>query len=460
MRENRPRKVDDVRDKALDIIYDVFEKGAYTNLQLDKDLRGTHFAISDRRFVTELVNGTVRMSKHLDWVLNLFLRKPLDKQNPWVRNILRLALYQILFMDKIPPYASVNTAVNQTMAKTGSGLTGMVNGVLRNIIRNRDKITYPPPDRNPIDYMAVYYSHPEWLVRQWAEEYGNDKTMEMLSYNNLPPQTTLRCNSLKTTPKNLTEALELEAIFSTVCPYQPWALLVSEGQTILSQSQPFKDGWFYIQDAASMFAAPILNPVSGQLVYDLCCGVGGKATHMAELMQNEGRIIAIDLYQHKIDLLNYNCQRLGINIINGVTADILCLNADSWEKAPRVLLDAPCSGLGVLNRRSDARWRKNCNDIKELTRIQASLLQKASHLVEKNGLLLYSTCTINKSENEDIINDFLSSHPEYVPEGFTEALAHLPLSTEEKEKAAAGMFTFLPGRYGTNGMFYALMRRN
>lgn len=455
----RPPKVDDVRDKALHIVCDVFENGAYTNLQLDKDLRNTRFSMSDRRFITELVNGTVRMSKHLDWVLNLFLKKPVEKQNRWIRNILRLALYQILFMDRTPPYASVNTAVNQTAAMVGTGLTGMVNGVLRNIIRNPDKIIYPSME-NKRDYLAVYYSHPEWLVEKWLDNYGYEQTVVMLAYNNQPAKINLRCNSLKTTPDELVKNLAEEEILAQISANHPWALEVSKMDKPINKSKAFQQGWFYIQDAASMLAAPILQTQADQLVYDLCCGIGGKTTHIAENMQNQGRIAAIDLYQHKIELLNYNSQRLGIDIIDGVSRDILAMDTDKMEKAARVLLDAPCSGLGVLNRRADARWRKSYQETEDLTIIQEALLNQASNLVERNGLLLYSTCTLNKVENEDRISSFLQTHTEFALEGFASVLNYLPLSAGERESAANGMFNLLPGRYGTNGMFYALMRRN
>jgi 16S rRNA (cytosine967-C5)-methyltransferase len=454
-----PHKTSDVRDKALDIIYNIFEKGAYTNLQLDKDLRNTQISMSDKRFITELVNGTVRMSKHLDWVLNLFLRKPLPVQNPWIRNILRLALYQIIFTDKIPSYAIVNTAVNQTKTMVGSGLTGMVNGVLRNLIRNPDKILYPSSE-DQTAYLAVYYSHPEWLVEKWLDDFGYEQTVTMLNYDNLPAKPNLRWNRLRTTSDELIGKLAEEGILASLSPIQPWALEVTKMEQSINESKSFKQGLFYVQDSASMFAAPILQPNPQKLVYDLCCGVGGKATHIAELMNNEGRITAIDLYEHKIELLNYNSQRLGINIIEGLTQDILAMDTDRMEKAARVMLDAPCSGLGVLNRRADARWRKSYHEIKDLTAIQESLLKKASSLVERGGLLLYSTCTINPVENEDRINSFLQTHTVFALKGFEPALASLLLSADERKNAANGMFNLLPGRFGTNGMFYALMRRN
>lgn len=460
MKYNHPKNVDEVRNIALGIIYEVLEKGAYANLQLEKDLRNTKVPVNDRRLITELVNGTVRMSKHLDWVLNLFLKKPLNGQNPWIRNILRMALYQILFMDRIPQYASVNTAVDLTTARVGSGLTGMVNGVLRNIIRNPEKITYPSSDNDLVAYLAVYYSHPEWLIKQWLEDFGYEQTVAILVHNNLPAGVTVRCNQLKGSRDELITRLADEGVLATVCENTPWGLKVYRIDKAITDIMAFKEGWFYVQDSASLLAAPILRPQPGQMVYDLCCGVGGKTTHIAEYMQNQGRIVAIDLHKHKIDLLGYNSRRLGINIIEAITGDILNMDTDSMLKASRVMLDAPCSGLGVLNRRADARWRRNYQEMQELIVIQEALLNKAATLVDKGGLLLYSTCTINHAENEDIIKRFLQENQEFGLEGFEEDIAFLPLTAAERNHAASGIFTLLPGKHSTDGMFYARMRRN
>jgi 16S rRNA (cytosine967-C5)-methyltransferase len=362
-------------------------------------------------------------------------------------------------MDKIPAYASINTAAEQTKIRVGFRLTGMVNGVLRNIVRNRENITYPSREKEPVAYLAVYYSHPEWIVEQWINAYGLDQTINILEYNNEPARINLRCNQLKASRSQLIEKLAEDGIKAVPAEY-PWAAEVESTESPIIDSSAFKQGWFYIQGSASMLAAPILKPLPGQIVYDLCCGVGGKTTHLAENMENRGVIKAIDLYEHKINLLRENSGRLGIKIIDASVRDLRTVDTVNWDRAPRVLLDAPCSGLGVFNRRADARWHKKVEEIKELTLLQKELLDKAANLVERNGLLLYSTCTINRAENEEIISDFLMRHRDFGLQGFAQDIGFLPLTAAEVQQATQGMFTLLPGNHRTDGMFYALMRRN
>lgn len=456
-RINANNKRIDARSIALDIVFVISEKGGYTNLVLDKMMRNLHLAAHDKHLITEIVNGTIRMLKHLDWVLNLFLKTPLEKQNPWLRNILRISLYQILFMDKIPLYAAVDSAVNLTRIKSGPKLTSVCNGVLRNIIRNRNQINYPSRERL-LEYLSVYYSHPEWLVKKWLEQFGAAETERILAYNNKPPQLSLRCNQLKGTREDLVARLEKENVKCHISSFAPWLVLIDSIDKSISKLEAFQDGWFYIQNAASMLAAPILDAQPGQLVYDLCCGVGGKCTHIAEYMNNTGEIAAFDIYEQKLKLLVYNCSRLGIKIINGNQRDILSL-PDHMVQASRVLLDAPCSGLGVLNRRPDARWKKNLYEVNKLIELQDRMLDKAAALVEDKGLLVYSTCTINNEENEEVVNRFLQDNHDFNLEGFKDRLSFLSLPAEEQKQVSAGMITIKPGAYCTDGMFYACMRR-
>ncbi|MFA7078355.1 MAG: 16S rRNA (cytosine(967)-C(5))-methyltransferase RsmB [Syntrophomonas sp.] len=450
-RENDPRKL------SLLVVYNVLEKGAYTNILLDRYLRNSDLASDDRHLVTEIVNGTVRMLKHLDWVLNLFLRKPIDKQNPWLRNILRISLYQMLFMEKIPDYASINSAVVLTRNKVGPGLGAVVNGVLRNIARNRDSIKYPDP-KDIVTYFSVYYSQPEWLIERWLVEYDLQLVQDMLAYFNRRPTVFLRNNQLSGNREELIEDLTREGICCLASSRSPWGLLIKSMHESLQDSNTYQQGRFYVQNEASMLAVSILNPQAGEQIVDLCCGVGGKTSFMAELMNNSGHIDAYDIHKHKIDLLTSNCARLGISIVIGHLQDILSLpEGQPW--ADGVLLDAPCSGLGVLNRRADSRWKKTPDVISDLQELQSRMLHKAGQLVRPGGRLVYSTCTINRAENEAIIMEFLQRNPNFIREGFTQEISYFPLDGLDTESAEQGMLTVLPGKYETDGMFYARMRR-
>lgn len=441
----------------MQILHEVFEKGAYANLALDRFLRTSGLEPRDRHLVTEIVNGSVRMMKHLDWVLDSFMQKGIEKQNPWMRTISRMTLYQILFMDKIPQYAVVNDAVALARRTVGPVMARVVNGVMRNIIRNRDNLHYPEDD--DIHYLAVFYSHPEWLVRRWVESFGRQETQRMLIRNNRPPEVVLRCNRLKSDRQEAMQVLQQEGIQAHSSVLTPWGIRFQGLSKPLASSHAYQKGYFYIQNDASMLAAAILGPEPGSLVYDLCCGVGGKATHLAEWMEDQGRIKACDVYENKLQLLQENCRRLGIHIINGEKQDVLTIHNEKTIPAPFVLLDAPCSGWGVLSRRSDARWRIKEAEVAVLPELQQAMLQHAGTLVCPGGLLLYSTCTINREENEAVVNHLLDAG-RFILQGFEDRISFFPLDDGDREQAARGMLTLLPGKYEhCDGMFYALMRR-
>lgn len=445
-----------VREEALLILYKINQKGAYANLTLDKSLQESRLSLPDRNLVTELVNGTIRMQKHLDWVLALFLQGRLEKQNHWFLNILRMSAYQLLFMESIPPYACINEAVNLTRKRVNSSMAKVTNGVLRNLMRQKDKLKYPP-SHEPA-YLAVYYSHPDWIVEYYLDEYGWDKTQQILEYDNRRPALEFRCNRLKATPVELVRDLREEGVDSCISSLIPWSIIIKSLPGPITSLKAYQQGWFYVQNQASALAAPLLDPQPGERVIDLCAGVGGKTTHLAEVMNNQGTILAFDLYPKKLELLHQNANRLGITIIESEAADATQLNYGG-EPADRILLDAPCSGLGVLNRRSDARWHKDPGDLPALLETQQALLDQASHLVKKGGLILYSTCSTLKQENQLQIKAFLERHRDFRLEPIMDRLNFMPLDTGDREKAGEGMLLLTPGSYGTDGMFYALLRR-
>jgi len=445
-----------VRNTAVQIVYNILEKGSYANLELDKVMRKSSLPSNDKKMLTEIVNGTIRMLKHLDWVLNFFLNTDINKQNPWLKNILRVSLYQILFMNRVPDYAAVNEAVEMTRRKTNRNLTRVTNGVLRNIIRNKDNIEYPQEDR--ISYLSVYYSHPEWLVKYLIECFGNEESEKILHYNNQPGELVLRTNLLKISRDDLLGKLKDEHVEGEASKLTPWGITIERLGKAIAETEAYKKGYFYVQNEASMLAAAILNPGEGNLIYDLCCGLGGKTTHLGEFVKNNGNIKAFDIHDKKIELLKQNCDRLGINIVDGHRKDVLDIGS-AVIKADRVLLDVPCSGLGVLNRRVDSRWHKTKDDIIKLQNRQAGLIHKAAEMLKKDGLLLYSTCTIDREENEEIVRHFLDNNREFILQGFAGQISFFPLDERDREYASRGMLTIIPGKYGTDGMFYALMRR-
>ncbi len=447
----------EARLMAVRILYQVLEKGQYANLALERSLRQSTLSWLDRHLVTEIVNGSIRMVRHLDWVLDLFLAWPVSKQQTHTRNILRISLYQLLFMDRIPDYAVVDDAVTMAKAKAGKRVGAMVNGVLRNILRNRDKIQLPQDD--PVHCLAVKYSYPDWLVREFMKLADLSQVEQLLLYMNQPPAVVLRNNALRIERPELINMLQTEGVTAQAGAYTPWSVYISGLKKPITELPSYQSGLFYLQNEGSMLAAAILAPEPGSLCYDLGAGVGGKSTHLAEYMGDIGEIRAVELHNHKVELLKANCRRLGINSVTPINCDLLHLKTGLTEAAG-VLLDAPCSGWGVLNRRADARWRLKAETLQDLPKLQYQLLQAASRLVSPGGLLLYSTCTINPAENQGVVEAFLKDRgKDFVPQGFDDKINFFPLEERDIQAAKRGSLTVWPGRYRCDGMFYALMRR-
>lgn len=448
-------EVTETRRLSAELLHRILEKGAFANISLERELSGKALVSADKNLVTEIVSGTVRMHKHLDWVLDLFLPSGIMAVNPWLRTILRMSAYQIMFTDRIPAYAAINEAVSLTRQKTNKSLSRVTNGVLRNLLRQQDQIRYP---EEAVSYLAVYYSHPEWIVDLLLDTWGPGVTEEVLKYNNAAPRLILRNNQLQGSREDLIKSLREENIDCSINSRTPWGVTVNRLNMSLENTRAFEQGLFYVQNEASMLAAAILQVDPGHKVYDLCSGVGGKTTHLAEMMQNHGEIWAYELYGKKVQLLKNNYDRLGINIIKTFNQDVLLMDKDS-QKADRVLLDAPCSGLGVIQRRADLRWRQTPETIRQLVSLQGDLLDKAGQLVEKGGLLLYSTCTVNEEENIGTVTKFLDQNSGYSLEGFNHLIRYFALDGVDDRNAARGTLTIIPGKYQTDGMFYALMRR-
>jgi 16S rRNA (cytosine967-C5)-methyltransferase len=391
--------VADPRTKALEILRAV-ENGAFADALIEE----ARPALSprDRAFLLELVYGTLRNRSRLDWALDHLSSQPVSSTDPWTRNLLRLGAYQILFLDRVPVSAAVNTSVE--LAKQRGRKTGYVNGLLRNLDRRREGVPWPGPE-DPVKRLSVLYSHPDWLLRRWISRYGLETTEEALRQNNLRAPLVIRTNSLKTTRSALTALLIEQGAEVRETRYAPSALeiLSSPG---LSALPAFQVGLFMVQDEAAQLIALMLGAAPDDAVLDACAAPGGKATHLAEIMENRGRITALDIDAGRLNRIRENSRRLGAAIIEPVKAD-----ASKYEQGryDRVLIDAPCSGLGVLRRHPDGRWNKTESDILGRCRTQAAILENCAGLLKPGGSLVYATCTTEPEENEQIIESFLSA---------------------------------------------------
>lgn len=446
------------RAMALEILYLVDQEEAYSNLALNSVLEKYRPEKQDRGFVTELAYGALRTQNTLDWVLGRFLKKPVTGLTPWIRNILRSGVYQLMFMDRVPVSAAVNESVNLAKRYGHKGTVGLVNGVLRNVVRSLPDIAFPDPEKEPVQHIAVKYSHPEWLVKRWLKEYGFTETVELCKANNEIPPNAVRTNTLRISRAELKNRLEDEGLQVMEGHLAPETLII-EGFKSVGSIAAHREGLFLVQDESSTLVGHALKPAPGSMVIDACSAPGGKTTHLAQLMGNRGRIVACDIHEHKLDLVRENVGRLGIIIIEPVLLDATRLHEEYSGQADYILVDAPCSGLGVLRRRPEIRWRKKPEQIAELHELQLAILDSAARCLKPGGALVYSTCTVTEEENTGVVKEILRRHPELKPESLAGCLPESLPDLSGLETIPDGYVQFLPHRHGTDGFFIARFRR-
>jgi 16S rRNA (cytosine967-C5)-methyltransferase len=443
------------RELALKILLAVEVDGAYANLALNKLLEQYQPGKLDRAFVTELVYGSLRAQNTLDWTLERLMRQPLNRQTPPVRNILRLSAYQLLNLDRVPDSAAVNEGVELARKYGHPGVVKFVNGVLRNLIRQKGEVQYPDRDQDPVGHISLAHSHPRWLVQRWIKEFGCAETEALCRSGNEHASNTVRTNTLKISRPELETRLAGEGVTATPTRYAPEGLMLKDFLSI-GALPSFREGLFQVQDESSMLVGHAVAPEPGALVIDAASAPGGKSTHLAQLMGNRGRIIAFDVHAHKLKLVEDNCRRLGVEIVETRLGDATELPLQLTARADYVLLDAPCSGLGVLRRRPDVRWRKQPEQIGELAQLQRRLLDGVARCVRPGGVLVYSTCTLLEEENLGQLQAFQKTHPWFTPEDLT---PYLPAALDQDATMARGYLQLLPHRHGTDGFFIARLRK-
>ena len=431
-----------VRGAAVKILNRVDRTDSYLDKLIDAELRSNEYNDFDKALLNEIVHGVLRWQSKLDWVLNGFFHGNFSKAEVTVRNTLRTALYQILFLEKVPDHAAVNEAVEFMKRIRGEKAGGLVNGVLRNIIRNKEGIHYPDVQNDAALYLSTMYSHPIWMVKRWMNRFGFYETEKMLESNNKKPGLTLRVNTMKTTVDDFMKMFDLQNISYERSAFLP-TFLRTPTFTNISQSEIFKRGFFTIQDESAGIAATLVDAHPGETVIDLCSAPGGKTTFLAEAMKNEGKIIAVDKYRTRLDRVSSSCERLGISIVECVAADGVEYQG---SKADKVIVDAPCSGLGILSKKPDIKLKRELRDINELVDIQTQLLENASSLVKDGGAMVYSTCTIEPEENFGIVKQFLAHHPDF-------SIDHAGQYVNKEIVSADGFVETLPHVHGIDGSF-------
>ncbi|AOY77369.1 16S rRNA (cytosine(967)-C(5))-methyltransferase RsmB [Clostridium formicaceticum] len=441
------------RESALKVLHKIDVEKAYSNIALNHEIKHGQYTKLDRNFITELVYGTLENCIFIDYILQQFSTTKLNKMDTWTLNLLRLSIYQIFFLDKVPDFAAVNESVNLSK-KYCKRASGFINGVLRSIIRNKESIKMPNKEKELAKYLSIKYSHPKWMVERFLKYFSEDFTEGLLKSNNETPKLCIRVNILKTNVEEVVQLLLENEIKVEKSPFISEALMVEGGFSELEVLDIYKKGLIHIQDFSSMLAAKILDPKENQFVIDVCSAPGGKTTHIAQLMKNKGRVLARDIHSHKLNLIEKNAKRLNIDIIevekfNGKDLDHQLLNA-----ADKVLVDAPCSGLGIIRRKPEIKYRKEADDIRVITEMQLKILINASKYVKTGGELLYSTCTIDPNENDKVIEKFLNLSSDYEVINISQQYGRM-LPGNHKEK----MIQLYPNIHGTDGFFICKLRK-
>ncbi len=468
------------RDLATEIVYTCDQDGAFAHAAWSRALSGRNLDPRERRLGMELAFGSIRRRKTLDWCIAKATGRSMQDVDPLARSLLRIGAYQLLFMSRIPAHAAVSEAVDSARRLWHPGMAGFINAVLRRIASPRFDPGFPDPAAEPVKSPAVRLSYPEWLVESWIGEFGPETAARMLEAGNEAPPVILRANTLRVSRDELAEKLggatrgdadrnlgeggggggganagasAYANAGAATRPglYAPEALRIVGPLESVESLPGFAEGLFSVQDESSMLVAHVLG--RPRLVIDVCAAPGGKATHIAELARDEARVVACDVSARRVALISESARRLGLRSVEAIERDARELPAEWAGKADAVLVDAPCTGLGVLARRADARWRRQPGDVAQLARSQAEILSAAAACVAPGGVLVYSTCTVGRAENAGRAEAFLQSHADFSPS---------PLAPHMPSDAARGlcdgdshMLQLLPGISGTDGFFIA-----
>jgi 16S rRNA (cytosine967-C5)-methyltransferase len=406
-----------VRGLAVKILNRVERTDSYLERLLDNEMRNSELSGPDKALLYEIVHGVIRWMGRLDWILNGFYKGQFSKAIPNLKNGLRVALYQIMFLERVPDFAVVNEAVEFVKKLQGQKPADLTNAILRNIIRNKNAIRYPDPEEDLPGYLAAYYSHPSWMVKRYLARFGREATEKLLAANNEKPFLTLKVNALKTTPEEFRQLLNKVNLRFKPGRFLP-EFFKLQNLTNITAWQYYVDGYFYIQDESAGFSCRLLNVEPGMRVLEMCAAPGGKSAYIAGLMHDQGEIVSIDRFEARLMIMERNMKRLGIKSIKLVETDALNYDDSGFD---RVLADVPCSGTGTLCKKPDIKWKKDLLDIKRITELQYNLLEKAASLVKSGGVVVYSTCSIEPEENWEIINKFLSEHPGFKLESAADA---------------------------------------
>ncbi len=440
------------REITFSVLNDIYNNGAFSNIAMERHLRDE----DDKRkqnFIREMAYGVLENDIFLEYIISKASKIKMKKIHKKIIIILKMGIYQILFMDSVPSAAAVNESVILAKKHGNKGSVGYVNGMLRNISRNEDEFK----DINiedPAKRISIKYSHPEWMANKWIGEYGIEFTKELCKANNEKPSLNITVNNLKTNKADLKNKLEKKGFNINEGKYSEDTLII-ENPFRISKIEEFIDGEFTIQDESSALVAQIMNPKSGSIVIDVCSAPGGKSLHIAQKMKNKGKVISRDIHEHKLNLIRENSDRLGTDIIKTELYDALDLDSSLINSVDYILVDAPCSGLGLIRRKPEIKRNKSQDDIDSLSSLQFKILNTVKEYLKVGGILIYSTCTIGKAENLDIINKFLNQNSNFTIVNIREDINNATDMLTIKD----GYIELYPNIHGTDGFFIAKMKK-
>lgn len=436
------------REIAYKVLLDIEKNKNYSNMAINKHFKDVKMSNQDRGLATEIIYGVIENKYYIDYMIDKLSKVKTNKMEIYVKTLLRMGIYQIMFLNSISDYAAVNETVNLAKKKN-SKVSGFINGILRNVIRQKEEIG-KVKTKDDVDYLAIKYSYDKWMIRNWMIHFGKEFTEELLEANNERPNIYLRTNTLKITRDELIKKLEKQNIKAEKVNVVEEAIKVEHLKDI-ENNNLYKEGLFTVQDVSSMLVGKVMNPKENSLVLDVCSAPGGKTTHMATLMNNTGQVVSRDIYDHKLKLIKAASKRLGLTNVDVEEFDGMKLDRESIAKFDYVLADVPCSGLGIIRRKPEIKYKEK-EEFRQLPPIQKKILENASKYVKVGGTLIYSTCTIQDSENIDVVNEFLQKNKnfELVP------IKEVNVDLENQEK---GYMKIYPNVHNMDGFFISKLIR-
>lgn len=437
------------REIAFKVLCDIEQNNNYSNIAINKHFKNLDISNQDRGLATELIYGVVENKYYLDYIIDKLSKIKCKKIDIYAKILLRMGIYQILKLDSISDYAAVNETVNLAK-KYDKRSSGFINAILRNVIRSKDTIGNVDIKDDKIMYLATKYSYNPWMIKNWINNFGQEFTEDLLEANSEKPSLYIRTNTIKTTRDELLKKLTDMGIKCFKVGTIDEAIRVENLKNI-ENNELFKEGLFTIQDISSMIVGKVINPKENSMILDVCSAPGGKSTHLAILMNNTGKVISRDVFEHKLKLINSTVNRLGLTNVEVECFDASVIDENSIDKFDYVLADVPCSGLGIIRRKPEIKYKEKA-EVKQLSSIQTIILENASKYVKVGGVLLYSTCTIQDAENIDIINDFLKDNDKFK----LEPIDAINVDLDNQDK---GYLKIYPNIHGMDGFFIAKLRR-